>query len=191
MPDDNAEITQLLSAARDGDEAAIARLAPLLYDELRRLAGAQMKGERANHTLQPTALVHDAYLRMIGLEMPYVDRHHFFAMAAKTMRRILVEHARAKGREKRGGGRIQVPLSHVEGAANGASPAEVSTDLLALDEAMNRLAEQDPRRAEVVELFYFAGLTSGEIAQGLDISETTIKRDLRFARAWLLEFLQQ
>lgn len=152
---------------------------PLVYERLRRLARAQMKGERRDHTLQPTALVHEAYARMVDLELPWRDRVHFLSMAARAMRRVLVDHARAQRAAKRGGGRVKVSL-HEEHAA---TPSVV--DLVDLDLALERLRGQESRPSRVVELHYFGGLSYNEIALELEISEATVDRDLRFARAWL------
>jgi RNA polymerase sigma factor (TIGR02999 family) len=176
----SAPITELLRASRDGDGAAFDRLMPIVYAELKRLAASQMRAERGSHTLQPTALVHDCYLRLVGMDLPWQDRQHFFAVAALTMRRLLVEHARARLRKKRGGGAARVDLDHVTIASSG-QPIEV----LALDSSLERLAAMDQRRAKLVELHYFAGLSYREIADLQQISEATVSRDLRFARAWL------
>lgn len=183
---ETAPITKLLRQAREGDARAMHELMPLLYDELRRLAGGQMRGERQGHTLQPTALVHDAYVRLVDMEIDWQDRHHFFAMAARTMRRILVEHARARQRHKRGGGAVRVALDDLELAA-----PEAGADILRLHDALSRFSEIDERRAEALELHYFGGLSYSEIARARGASEATVKRDLRFARAWLLDALSE
>lgn len=152
---------------------------PLLYDELRRVARAQMRGRARTHTLQPTALVHEAYTRMVGLKLDWQDRAHFLSMAARTMRRVLIDHARAKQAAKRGAGAVKVSLHDAH------AQTEVSIDLLALDAALDDLARQDERAANALELFYFGGFTGREIGEALGISRATAERDLRFARAWL------
>jgi len=186
MPDETtSDITRLLREWRDGDRDALDRLMPLVYDQLRRLARRHMAGERRDHTLQPTALVHEAFGRLIGADIPWNDRVHFFAVAATTMRRILVEHARKANRPKRGGGMHRVTLE--EGAASVLPP---TVEILALDQALDRLAGFDPRKARVVELHYFGGMTYEEGAAALDLSPATFHRDLRLARAWLQRELQ-
>lgn len=177
---DSLAVTALLSSWRAGDEAARDRLIPLLYGELHRLAERSLRGERRDHTLQPTALVNEAYLRLVGAEVPWEDRAHFLAVAARVMRRILVDHARARGREKRGAGRAQVTLDEAV-----APTPEPDVDILALDEALDRLASHDERKARAIELHYFAGLRYDEVARVLEISAATVDRDLRLAKAWL------
>lgn len=172
------EVSRLLHSWRAGDGDALDRLIPLVHDELRRMAEVCMRGERAGHTLQPTALVHEAYLRLIGAEVAWQDRAHFFAVAATTMRRVLVDHARAKGRAKRDGR----PVSLEESILIAPDRAD---DLLVVDDALDRLEEHDARAAKVVELHYFGGLTYEETAEALGVSAATVDRDLRFARAWL------
>lgn len=173
-------ITRLLLRWRTGDERALHEMMPLVYDELRRLARIQMRGERADHTLQPTALVHEAYARMVDLEVPWRDRVHFLSMAARTMRRVLIEHARARRAAKRGRGTVFVSLQEARGAA----PLPPS-DILDLDEALKRFSELEERAGRVLELYYFGGLSYQEIAEAVDISTATAERDLRLARAWL------
>jgi RNA polymerase sigma factor (TIGR02999 family) len=177
-----SDVTRLLDAASSGDGKAAAELLPLVYDELRKLAASRLAPEVAGQTLQPTALVHEAYLRLIGPEdeRRWANRGHFFAAAAEAMRRILVERARRKGRVKHGGGRMRVELDEASLAAESASD-----DLLALDEALGRLEARDPSRAALVKLRYFAGLTTAEAAQVLGISRRTADRHWAFARAWL------
>jgi len=177
-------ITALLRAWRGGERAALDRLIPLVYDELRRLAGRAMRHERTDHTLQTTALLHEAYLRMLGADVEWEDRAHFYAVAAQTMRRILVDHARARGRNKRGGGDVRIPLE--ESVAAGPSR---SADVIALDEALSRLSSLDERKAKAVELHYFGGLTYDEIARVLGVSAATVDRELRLAKAWLYKEL--
>jgi RNA polymerase sigma factor (TIGR02999 family) len=179
-----SEVTQLLLAMRQGDEQATAKLLPLVYDELRRLARAHMSIERADHTLQATALVHEAYLRLVGSAEPSWDgRGHFFAAAAEAMRRILIEHARHKRSKKRGGNGQRVDLD--EELLQIVAPCQNVHDLLALDEALDRLAEQHPAKAELVKLLYFAGLNLEEAAAVQGIGRTTAYRHWLFARAWL------
>jgi RNA polymerase sigma factor (TIGR02999 family) len=163
------------------------RLLPLVYGELRTLARAQLRNERPDHTLEPTALVHEAYLRLIGAAAPpWSDRQHFFRAAAEAMRRILIEHARKRGRVKRGGpGRLRVDLSGVNLAS-----ADDADSLLALDDAFRRLEQQDPEAADVVRLRFFAGLSVAETAQATGRSERTVKREWAFARAWLYDALR-
>ncbi|HEV7667528.1 MAG TPA: sigma-70 family RNA polymerase sigma factor [Thermoanaerobaculia bacterium] len=181
------EITQLLHAWRGGDRDALDRLVPRIYGELRRVADRYLRRERADHTLQPTALVHEAYLRLSGGERPeWRDRVHFFAVAAQMMRRILVDHARAHRADKRGGGARRVSLD--EGIAEA---VERTADLVALDDALVALAKIDPRKARIIELHYFAGLTVAETAEVLDRSISTVVLDARLARAWLVAELRE
>ncbi len=179
-----SEVTHILSAIEQGDPQAAAQLLPLVYDELRKLAAQRLAGEGPGHTLQPTALVHEAYLKLVGPEpqRPWNGRVHFFAAAAEAMRRILIDHARRKHRARRGGGRKRVELEDIDPAAE-----EGADDLLALDEALTRLAAADPRRAELVRLRYFAGLTLEQAAELLGISRATADRHWAFARAWLYD----
>jgi RNA polymerase sigma factor (TIGR02999 family) len=174
-----ADITRLLDAAAAGDPAAAAQLLPLVYDELRALAARRIAAEKPGQTLQATALVHEAYLRLVG-DQPFMGRSHFFAAAAEAMRRILVETARRKGRVRHGGGRRRVDL-------DGACPVADAPDdhLLDIDDALTRLAALDPVRAELVKLRFFAGLTMPEAAAALGISLATAERYWAFARTWL------
>src|SRR5262245_56007222 len=183
MPD----VTRLLDAAAAGEPHAVAELLPLVYDELRKLAAIRMATEAPGHTLQPTALVHEAYLRLVGGEQPqdWHGRSHFFAAAAEAMRRILVEAARRKGRDRHGGGRQRLPLTDLDVAAE--SPDE---DMLALSEALDSLAAVNPRAAELVKLRYFAGLTGREASAVLNISPRKGDQVWAYARAWLLEWLK-
>ena len=174
------EITVLLSAVARGDEQAHAKLFPQVYDELRRIAAAQMRKERAGHTLQATALVNEAYVKMAGSDAPANDRVHFFAMAAQNMRRILVDHARAKRRDKRGGDQLQVTLDESAFAT-----PESEDGIIELDEALEKLAQFDERAAKAVELMFFGGLTYEEAAEVLGTSKTTVFEDLKIAKAWL------
>jgi RNA polymerase sigma factor (TIGR02999 family) len=172
---------QILAALEHGDPQAASQLLPLVYDELRQLAAAKLAHEQPGQTLQPTALVHEAYLRLVGGEAKHWDgRGHFFAAAAEAMRRILVESARRKGRVKRGGDRRRVDLDEYEGTS-GPSADEI----LALDEALTRLAEEDPAAAQVVQLHFFAGLSIEQTAEALGLSRATAYRQWSYARAWL------
>lgn len=177
----SAPVTQLLRAWNGGDEAARDRLVPLVYGQLHRLARAQLRRERSGHTLQPTALVHEAYLRLKDHRaLQWQSRTHFFAIAATTMRRILVSHARKRRAAKRGDGGTAITLCEEHAAAEARS-----VDLLALDAALTALEKIDPRQCRVVELRYFAGLTIEETAEALGISPATVKLDWSLARAWL------
>jgi RNA polymerase sigma factor (TIGR02999 family) len=180
-----SDVTRILSAIEQGDPHAAELLLPLVYDELRRLAAAQMAREKPGQTLDATALVHEAYLRLVGNERrgsspPWDNRGHFFAAAAEAMRRILVEAARRKGRARHGGGLRRINLDEGGFVAN--APGD---DLLAIDEALTRLAELDPKKADLVKLRFFAGLTMPEAALALGISLATAERHWAFARVWL------
>ena len=178
---DRADTTDLLVAARDGGEPALERLLPVVYDELRRLAAAYLRREAKGHTLQPTALAHEAWMRMVdATRVDWRDRAQFLAIAARMMRHVLVDHARAKKAAKRGGGRERVTMGDAE-APQGAAVL----DVLDVDEALEDLARLDPRKARVVELRFFGGLTEKEAAHALGVSATTVEDDWRFARAWL------
>lgn len=178
-------VTRLLHAWREGDQEARDELIPLVYRELHRVAERQLRREGPGATLRTTALVHEAYVRLAGADVPWADRGHFFAVAARQMRRVLVDRARARNRSKRGGGLERVTLD--PGLLG--EPCRMA-DLLALDEALEALASMDPRKARVVELHLFAGLTAEETAEALDISPATVFRELRTARAWLGARLQ-
>jgi RNA polymerase sigma factor (TIGR02999 family) len=178
-----SEITQLLDAAAAGDRQAAADLLPLVYDELRKLAAARMAAENPGHTLDATALVHEAYLRLIG-DQHFAGRAHFFAAAAEAMRRVLVNHARERNRLKRGDRRSRVDLDRLTGPG-----AASDDDLLELDEALDRLANEFPVTAELVKLRFFAGMTLGDAAQALGIPRRTADRQWAFARAWLADAL--
>lgn len=179
-------ITQLLESWSSGDQGAAEQLLPLVYEELRRIATRQLRQERGAHTLQATAIVHEAYLRLIGQEgLQWPSRAHFFAFAAHLIRRILVDYARSRNRAKRGGQYDRVTLAEVADLA-----LEKSPDLVALDEALSSLEKVDPRKATVVELRFFAGLTLEEIADQLGISTETVGREWRRAKAWLYTALQ-
>jgi RNA polymerase sigma factor (TIGR02999 family) len=173
------DVTRLLDAAAAGDRQAAADLLPAVYDELRKLAAARLAGERGGHTLQPTALVHEAYLRLVG-EQRFEHRGHFFAAAAEAMRRILIDHARKKATRKRGGGeRVDLDPEHF------AAP-DRPDDLLALDEALDQLERDEPQVASLVKLRYFAGFTIPEAAEALGVSPRTADAWWAFAKAWLL-----
>jgi RNA polymerase sigma factor (TIGR02999 family) len=174
------QVTDLLVAWSEGDKEAYDRLVPLVYDELHRLAHRYMSGERAGHTLQTTALVDEAYLRLVKQKVHWQNRSHFFAIAAEVMRRILVDYARQRRFAKRGGNAQQVELDEAMVMAR-----ERSTELVALDEALRRLAEFDERKSRVVELRFFGGLTVEETAKVLNVSPNTVDRDWSTARAWL------
>ncbi len=181
-----SEITGLLVDWSNGDQAALDKLLPLVEQELHRLAHSYMRRENPDHTLQTTALVNEAYLKLIDQKKTrWQNRAHFFAIAAKIMRRILLNYARDQHRQKRGGKAVQVSLSKVSLISMG-RPEE----LIALDEALERLAAVDERKARVVELKYFGGLETDEIAEVLKVSEITVLRDWRFARAWLLREIE-
>jgi RNA polymerase sigma factor (TIGR02999 family) len=180
-------LTQLLIAWSQGDAAALEQLAPLVYAELRKLAHRYMTRERAGHTLQTTALVHEAFLRLIGApQESWQNRAHFYAIAAQMMRRILVDYARANSRAKRGGESTRIALEEVDFLVS--EPA-LDLDVIALDAALEKLAEIDPRRSRVVELRFFGGLSVEETAYVLQVAPDTIVRDWRVAKAWLFRFL--
>jgi RNA polymerase sigma-70 factor (ECF subfamily) len=178
-------VTGLLLAWRAGDEAALARLTPLVHQELERIARRCLRGERADHSLAATALVHEAYMRLVDTQhMDWQNRTHFLAMAARLMRRVLVDAARTKRRQKRGGGAVQISLT------DALLSTERSYDLATLDNALEALGALDPRRSQVVELRFFGGLTVAETAAVLDVSPETVMRDWKLARAWLRRELQ-
>lgn len=178
-------VTQLLNAITEGDSKASSELLPLIYDELRKLAQSYMAKEAPGRTLQPTALVHEAYMRLLGnAEVQWNSRGHFFGAAALAMRRILVDQARARGRVKRGGGAGRVELDDKL-----ASDDPPTTDLVALDEALDKLETYDHRKWQVVMLQYFAGLSVEETAAALNVSASTVRNDWTFAKAWLLRQL--
>lgn len=179
------EVTALLQAWSDGDESARERLMPLVYDELRRLAHQHMRRENPGHMLQTTALVHEAYLRLIDQsQVRFENRAHFFGIAARLMRQILVDDARRRKGAKRGGGATPVALDDASNLAQ-----QQAADVLALDEALTLLAEKDPRQSEIVELRFFGGLSIEETAEVLNVSPGTVMRDWTFARAWLKDVM--
>ena len=181
-----AGVTTLLRAWRKGDRRAFEQLTPLVYDELRRRAGHYLRGERPNHTLTPTALVHEVYLRLVDLDqLDWQDRTHFFALAARQMRRILVDSARARNNQKHGGGALNVTFD------DAFAVAAPHPDLVALDDALEALTAQDERKARVVELRFFGGLTNEEIATELQISTDTVTRDWQMAKLWLRRELRK
>jgi RNA polymerase sigma factor (TIGR02999 family) len=173
-------VTQLLVAWSQGDERALDALTPLVYDELRSLAHSYMRRERPGHTLQSTALVHEAFMRLVDQDVQWNSRAHFFGIAAQMMRRILVDHAKAQAAAKRGAGAPRIELDE----RLAASPQR-DVDLLALDEALERLSEVDPQRSRIVELRFFGGLSNEESAEVLGVSPATIQRQWAGARAWL------
>ncbi len=182
--DDNPpthQVTRLLLAWSDGDEGAPDQLMPLVYEELRQLARGYLRQENSDHTLQPTALVHEAYLRLVdATQINWQSRAHFYGIAARLMRRILVDHARRQAAAKRGGGARDLPLEDAGDLAQ-----EETLDLVALDGALDSLAQNYPRQRDVVELKFFGGLEMREISEALQVSERTVVRDWEFARFWL------
>ncbi len=182
MDADAEDVTQLLIAWRDGKPQALSRLIPVVYDELRRLAGGQLRRERSDHSLQATALVHEAYLRLVDKTHPrWQGRVHFFAVAAQQMRRVLVDHARRHKAAKRGGGAAKVPIEGETVVLSDQRPE----DLVALDDALSSLESFDTRKARIIELRYFGGLSLEETAEVLEVSTATVVNDARLARAWL------
>jgi RNA polymerase sigma factor (TIGR02999 family) len=185
VPSQN-EVTRLLVDWGNGDQAALDELIPLVYDELRRLAGRYMRRESRGHTLQTSALVNEAYLRLVDQKsVKWQNRAHFFGVAAQLMRRILVDHARSRLRAKRGGGAEMVSL-----AESGATSEEVA-EVIALDVALKDLAEMDPRKSQIVEMKFFGGLTTEEMAEVLKVTSRTVEREWRKAKAWLNRALKQ
>jgi RNA polymerase sigma-70 factor, ECF subfamily len=178
---DPSSLTLLLGEVKSGDKQALDRLVPIAYAELRRLADSYLRRERNDHTLQPTALVHEAYVRLVDQNQPdYRNRAHFFGVAAQVMRQILVDHARTRNAGKRGGGEAKIPLDSVAEASE--THPETFLDL---DFALRKLEERDPRKARVIEMRFFGGLTAEESAALLEVSVETIRRDLRLGQAWL------
>jgi RNA polymerase sigma factor (TIGR02999 family) len=181
---DPGELTAVLRSWHGGDRSALDRVMPVIYDELRALAARHLAGERSGHTLQTTALVHEAYLRLAGQQhADWKNRAHFFGAVSTIMRRILVDHARRRARDKRGGGEAVVPIDQTNEPA--APARDDGVDVEALDDALHRLATLDQRQARIVEMRYFSGMTVEEIAEALAISTGTVKRDWTVARAWL------
>ena len=192
-PEESAEITRLLKAWGSGDSAALDRLTPLVYERLRRMARGYMRNERPGHTLQATALVNEAFLRLVETRnLDWTDRAHFFAMCARVMRRILVDAARSRAATKRGGQVDRAEHSTAINLDRLPDPAsEISAQVCALDEALNMLAQIGPRQAQVIELRFFGGLTVEETAHVLQVSPQTVMREWRLARAWLARELSQ
>jgi RNA polymerase sigma-70 factor, ECF subfamily len=181
------EVTELLKDWGDGNESALNKLIPLVYEELRRIAHHQMAKERAGHTLQTTALVNEAYLRLVGAaEVPWKDRAHFFALSAQLMRRVLVDHARGHGRAKRGGAMIKLSLDEAI-----AIPVGSDASILELDDALKALAVVDERKAKTVELRFFGGFSVEETAKMLNVSISTVMNDWKFTKVWLLREMQR
>ena len=181
------DVTRLLDEWARGDQQALEQLMPLVYGELRQIAASYLRKERRGHTLQPTAVVHEAYIRLVHQKNPkWEDRKHFFGVAARLMRQVLVEHARRKKRHKHGGDHRRLSLEVAESLVQ--APSE---DLNALDEALTRLTAHDPIKAEVVKLRFFAGLTMPEIAQALELSLATVERHWTYARTWLFAELTE
>ena len=182
-----SEVSQLLKDWGDGNESALNKLIPLVYEELRKMAHYQMARERVGHTLQTTALVNEVYLRLLGaMEVSWQDRAHFFALSAKLMRRVLVDHARGRGRAKRGGAIRKLSLEETI-----AIPVGRDTNIVALDDALNSLAAADARKAKTVELRFFGGFSVEETARMLNVSVSTVMSDWRFAKVWLLREMQR
>jgi RNA polymerase sigma factor (TIGR02999 family) len=185
MPPSSGDISRLLAEYREGDRGALDRMIPLVYAELRRIAARSLRAERTSHTLQPTALVNEVYLRLIDVRrMSWRNRTHFLAMSARLMRRVLVDFARSRQYQKRGGGVLKVSLDEAHGVST-----ERGQDLVALDEALTTLSAIDERKARVIEMRFFGGLTVEETAAVLDVSRETVLRDWRLARAWLMRAL--
>lgn len=179
-------VTQLLQDWRSGHNDALERLTPLVYDELHKLARKYMRQERAGHTLQPTAIVNEAYMRLIDMKVPWEDRAHFFAVAARLMRRILVDYAKQRSADKRGAGSLTVfRLEDHDAPSN-----EPGYDILEIDDALNKLASVNERLARMIEVHYFAGMNSEETASAFDVSVATLHRELRLAKAWLLKAMK-
>jgi RNA polymerase sigma factor (TIGR02999 family) len=183
--DDQTQVTQLLNDWRAGNGQALNKLMPMVHDSLQRIANKHMRGERVSHTLQATALVNEAYLQLVDAEVTWQNRAHFLAVAARIMRRILIDHARAKHRDKRGGDMVQVTLHDTRIGSDENEP-----DILDLEHVLKRLHQLDPRKADVVELSFYGGMTYDEIGEALSISPATVDRELRFAKAWLLRELK-
>ena len=186
MANDPQLVTRLLHEWRSGNRQALDELTPLVYDELRRLASRCLYAERPDHTLRSTALVHEAYMRMLGANVDWQDRTHFYAVAARILRRVLVEYARKNNREKHGGGvrKIELDDALVVGP-------EASAIVVELDQALDRLAKHDQRKSEIVQLLYFGGMTYDETADALGISAATVHREMKLAKAWLFRELVQ
>jgi RNA polymerase sigma factor (TIGR02999 family) len=176
-----SEVTRLLLDWSAGNQTALDQLMPLVYDELRRLASSYLRSERPGHTLEPTGLIHEAYMRLVDQSLPqWENRSHFFGVAARLMRQILVDHARSRGAVRRGGNQKKISIEDTTVFSD-----DHAAELIAFDEALRKLAELDERKARIIEMQSFGGMTSEETAEALGISVPTVKRDLKFARAWL------
>jgi RNA polymerase sigma factor (TIGR02999 family) len=184
--EDSSNITVLLNEWSEGNDRALDRLSPLVYAQLHKAARVAFRREAHNHTLQPTALVNEVFLKLVDNDIPWQSRAHFYALTARMMRRLLINHAHERNAAKRGGDQVRVEFDENRGAG-GSQPLQA--DLLALDEALRALAAQDSRKAELVELQYFAGLTFGEMEAVTGLSSSTLDRELRFARAWMKNYL--
>lgn len=181
------EVTQLLRDWRNGNQAAMDQLMPLVYDELRRMADYYLRGERRNHTLQTSALVHEAYLKLVDYDaVDWQNRAHFFGAAAQAMRRILVDHARTRAAAKRGQGAAALPLDEAMKV-----PCRAAPDVIALDDALRDLAKLDERKSRIIELRYFGGLSMEEMAEVMSLSVATLRREMRLAEAWLGRQMQK
>lgn len=176
----DSSVSILLARWRDGEAEALQALTPLIYDNLRQIAARYMASENAGHTLSATALVHEAYIRLLGADVPWQDKSHFLAIASREMRRVLVDHARSNKRQKRGGEWFRVSLNDIDHAEE-----ENTLDVIAIESAMLRLETLDERKAQVIDLMVFGGLTALEAAQVLRVSEVTVRREWRMAKAWL------
>ncbi len=190
MGSSTGEVTRILAELNQGDGSATERLLPLVYDELRALAGSYFARRQAGHTLQPTALVHEAYVKLAGSEGQWQNRAHFMAVAAKAMRQILMNHARDKAAVKRGGGAAKITIVEAVTPVTGESDAGRQLDLIALDEALTKLAAVSERQARITELRFFGGLTIADTAHVVGVSTTTVEDDWHMARAWLGRELQ-
>lgn len=186
MSPDRKEVTALLQQWRGGDREALDELMPIVYAELRRLAGRCLRSDRREHTLRATALVHEAYLQLMDADVGWQDRAHFYAVAARILRRILVQYARTRNRQKRGGGEAPIALEEAVLVA-----PEAASTVLELDEALQRLSELDPRKSDIIQLLFFGGLTYDETAAALEISPATVHRELKLAKAWLYREMAQ
>jgi RNA polymerase sigma factor (TIGR02999 family) len=180
MPGEAKSVTRLLKDWRHGDGQALEQLIPAVYQSLHQMAGRCLRAERPGNTLSSTALVHEAYLRLVEADVDWQDRVHFYAVSARVMRRILIDHAKEQGRAKRGGGGEKVPID--EAVIVGASSSDT---LLELDAALTRLAARDQRKSDIIEMLFFGGLTYDEVGEALGISRATVDRELRLAKAWL------
>ena len=182
MPSPSGEVTQLLRKWSKGDQAALDELIPLVYAEHKRLARRYMGKERVDHTLQTSALINEAYFKLVDQSIPFQDRNHFFAVSAQIMRHILIDHARSHRYAKRGAGAAKVPLEEAEELS-----AQRAEELVALDEALTELEARDPRKSQIIELRFFGGLTIEETAEVMDLAPVTVVREWRAAKAWLYQ----